>query len=73
MDFNQAFNAYDTLDGANCQTVFGQKLTQREAAIQAVKAVGLNQIGEIDVSAFETLPQYREMFEARLALLKTLQ
>lgn len=73
MDFNQAFNAYETLDGANCQTVFGKKLTQREAAVQAVKAIGLNQIREIDFSVFDALPQYREMFEARLELLKALQ
>ena len=43
MDFNRAFYSYDTLDGANCQTVFGEKMTQKEAAVQAVKKIGLNQ------------------------------
>ena len=32
MDFNQSFLAYDTLDGANCQTLFGRRGTQRQAA-----------------------------------------
>lgn len=47
MDFNRAFYSYDTLDGANCQTVFWEKMTQKEAAVQAVKKIGLNQISEI--------------------------
>lgn len=42
MDFNRAFYSYDTLDGANCQTVFGEKMTQKEAVVQAVKKIGLN-------------------------------
>ena len=70
MDFNQAFHAYDTLDGANCQTVFRSGVTQREAAVQAVKAVGLNQIKEIDKDIFASLPQYYDMFLQRLELLK---
>src|SRR5699024_10856114 len=37
MDFNQCFQAYDTLEGANCQTVLPAKMTQREAAVEAVK------------------------------------
>ena len=39
MDFNQAFRAYNSLDGANCQTCFHKHLTQKAAALQAVKAV----------------------------------
>lgn len=33
MDFNQSFQAYDTLDGGNCQTLFweSQPMTQKEA------------------------------------------
>ena len=46
MDFNKAFLSYDTIDGARCQTC-SRKLSQREAAIEAVRAVGLNQIAEI--------------------------
>ncbi|MCM1123920.1 MAG: hypothetical protein NC416_15165 [Eubacterium sp.] len=33
MDFNQAFHAYNDLDGANCQTVFHKGVTQKEAAV----------------------------------------
>lgn len=71
MDFNQSFHAYDSLEGANCQTTFGEHLTQKEAAIQAVKEVGLNQKEEIEKSCFSELPQYLDMFNTRLQLLKT--
>ena len=70
MDFNQSFNAYDTIEGANCLTTFGVKMTQKEAALQAVKAIGLNQICDVDSTLFERLPQYEAMFRERLALLK---
>ena len=69
MDFNQSFNAYDTIEGTNCLTTFGVKMTQKEAALQAVKAVGLNQICEVDSKVFERLPQCEAMFRERLALL----
>ena len=42
MDFNKSFLAYDTIDGARCQTS-SRKLSQCEAAIEAVRAAGLNQ------------------------------
>ena len=70
MDFNQSFNAYDTIEGANCLTTFGVKMTQKEAALQAVKAIGVNQICEVDSKVFERLPQCEAMFRERLALLK---
>lgn len=41
MDFNQSFLAYDNIDGGVCQIVFPRRLTQREAAIEAVKIIGL--------------------------------
>ena len=49
MDFNRAFQQYDTLDGANCLTVGKRHLSQREAAIEAVlftigESVELSQI-----------------------------
>lgn len=69
MDFNQAFHAYDTLEGAECQTLFGEFRTQKEAALQAVEKIGLNQIESIPSSAFAQLPQYEEMFGRRLDLL----
>ena len=34
-----SFQAYNTLDGANRQTVLPRKLTRREAAIGAVKVI----------------------------------
>lgn len=71
MDFNQAFHAYDTPEGANCQTVFCKKMTQKEAAMQAVESIGLNQTREITEEIFASLPQYYEMFTKRLELLKS--
>ena len=72
MDFNQAFHSYDQLEGANCQTIFGTHMTQQEAAVQAVKEIGLNQITEIDEDLFTALPQYYDMFKQRLSLLKSI-
>ena len=73
MDFNQAFHAYDQLDGANCQTGFGKHMTQLEAAIQAVTRIGFNQLREIDRAVFAELPQYRDMFFKRLGILKSIK
>ncbi len=70
MDFNQAFHAYDNLEGANCQTVFCSGLTQREAAVMAVENVGLNQIREVEQEVFSCLPQYYDMFMMRLGALR---
>lgn len=67
MDFNMSFQTYDKLDGANCQTVDRRKLTQREAAIEAVKAIGMRQIREVDLSWFGENDQEREMFRLRMA------
>ena len=66
MDFNKSFLAYDTIDGARCQTS-SRKLSQREAAIEAVRAVGLNQIAEIKPEWFEDAAQW-QMFCKRLAV-----
>lgn len=73
MDFNQTFSVYDSCEGANCQTVFQEYMTQKEAAIQAVKAIGLNQIKEVKKEVFSNLPQYYEMFTKRLNILKNIQ
>ena len=70
MDFNMSFQTYDKLDGANCLTVGSRKLSQREAAIEAVKAIGLRQICDVDMSIFEGMEQEREMFQLRFAELK---
>lgn len=70
MDFNQAFHAYNQIDGANCQTAFGRRMTQREAAVRAVEKIGLNQVRAAGRELFSGLPQYYEMFVQRLKLLK---
>lgn len=70
MDFNQSFLSYDTIEGANCQTLFGKRATQKEAAMEAVCKIGLNQIDEVERSCFSELPQYYEMFCKRLEVLK---
>ena len=46
MDFNKSFLSYDTVDGARCQTS-SRRLSQRETAQEAVRAVGLNRIAEV--------------------------
>ena len=70
MDFNRAFHAYDTLEGANAQTLFRIGATQKEAAVEAVKVIGLNQIRKVEKELFVNLPQYYEMFTRRLELLE---
>lgn len=66
MDFNQSFLSYDTLDGASCQPLFPAVVSQREAAIDAAKHIGLRQIREVDMSLFGRLTQEAAMFERRL-------
>lgn len=67
MDFNKAFLAYDTLDGAICQTLDG-RVSQKEAAVAAVRHIGLNQTAEIMPEWFEDA-EIREMFFERLSVL----
>lgn len=73
MDFNQCFGSYDTIDGANCQTVLPRKMTQKEAAIEAVKVVGLRQIAEVDMKWFDEMEHVKEMFLKRLNILKEVE
>ena len=61
-------NGNCTIDGARCQTS-SRKLSQREAAIEAVCAVGLNQIAEIKPEWFEDQAT-RDMFFRRLNAVK---
>lgn len=65
MDFNQCFLAYDDLDGANCQTVLPERMTQREAAIEAVRNIGLRQVREMDMSIFGSRKKEADMFLRR--------
>lgn len=73
MDFNQCFLSYDNIDGARCQTVWPKILSQREAAIEAVKCIGLRQVCEVDISKFGDMKKEAEMFKMRLAELKKLR
>lgn len=68
MDFNQAFRGYDTLEGARCQTVSARILTQKEAALEAVEKIGINQMKETDAAWFGGREQEYEMFRKRLAV-----
>lgn len=73
MDFNESFGSYDTLDGAMCQTVSERGVTQKEAAIEAVKHIGLPMKAEINediFEGFEEFSQEKEMFFLRLSELK---
>lgn len=70
MDFNQCFLAYDTIEGANCQTVLPRKMTQREAAVDAVRQIGLPQICEMDMDKFGDMEREAEMFRHRLEELR---
>ena len=68
MDFNKSFLSYDNIDGALCQTA-DRKITQREAAIEAVKKIGLNQISEIQEEWFSD-EKTKDMFMQRLDVLR---
>ena len=67
MDFNKAFHAYNQIEGANCLTTETTQ-SQKEAAIEAVQKIGLNQVEEISPDWFTDDAQ-REMFYRRMELL----
>ena len=69
MDFNKSFLSYDNIDGALCQTT-DRKITQREAATEAVKKIGLNQISEIQEEWFSD-EKTKDMFMQRLDVLRS--
>ena len=68
MDFNKAFIAYSTLEGAMCLPE-GGRISQKDAALYAVKLVGLNQIKEVERKWFDD-ENIWEMFNQRLDVLK---
>ena len=70
MDFNQCFKEYDSLEGARCQTVAAGNVSQRQAAIEAVKCIGLRQKRKMDMSRFGEMKQEAQMFEMRIAELR---
>lgn len=71
MDFNKAFTAYETIDGDVCQTT-EKRITQKEAAIEAVKKIGLNQIKDINEKWFDN-EKTKNMFYNRLSELKKIK
>lgn len=71
MDFNKAFSAYDTTDGVRCQTTL-VKMSQREAAVEAVSKIGLNQLTEVQPDWFGDAQTWK-MFRARLEILQAAQ
>ena len=68
MDFNKSFLSYDSVEGARCQTT-EKNLSQKDAAIEAVKKIGLNQIKEVNSEWFND-KKTKEMFFKRLDILK---
>ena len=70
MDFNKAFTAYDNIEGVRCQTTKGN-ISQKEAALQGVRSVGLPQIREVERGWFLEEGIW-EMFCERLNILKKL-
>lgn len=70
MDFNQAFNSYDTEEGALCQTTLPRHISQKQAAIEGAKEIGLNQLKEIDPDIFGSRTNDAAMFEKRLKVLR---
>lgn len=73
MDFNQSFLSYDTIEGAGCQTMpAGQKISQQEAAAQAVLQIGWNQNAKIREEWFEGRREDYDMLQKRMQYLKNL-
>ena len=73
MDFNQAFQAYDRLEGANCQTVRPRLMSQKDAAVEAICKIGLNQVRDVDPAWFAGRSAEYEMFLQRLKVLQDRQ
>lgn len=65
-----SFGSYDTVEGANCQTVYPERKSRKEAAIEGVRKVGLRQIKAVDEMLFESAPEWKKMFFKRLNILK---
>lgn len=70
MDFNKSFLSYDKVEGSRCQTT-DKKITQLDAAIEAAKKIGINQIADIPSEWFADNTT-KEMFFKRLDILKSI-
>ena len=67
MDYNKSFLSYASVEGAKCLTS-DRAITQREAALEAVKKVGLNQRADVMPEWFGDAGMMR-MFYTRLFIL----
>ena len=65
MDFNRSFRSYDSLEGARCLTAMGA-VSQKDAALEAVKAIGLCQIHALPDDLSKLFSKINELFGARL-------
>jgi len=75
MDFNKAFKEYDSIEGTVClpiHSLTNKWVSQKNAAIEAVKRVGLNMIKKIDEDWFED-DKIKNMFYQRLKLLEEIK
>ena len=59
-------------DGANCLTVGKRHLSQREAAIEAVRAIGLNQNRNIEEKTLHKYEMIKKMFLRRMKIVTKL-
>ncbi len=65
MDFNRAFQSYNTLDGARCLTL-RNRTSQKDAAIHGVQCVGLNQIRDLPENLPALFENINKLFNMRL-------
>ncbi|MBQ8160757.1 MAG: hypothetical protein IJ083_08380 [Clostridia bacterium] len=68
MDFNRAFQAYDTLEGGRCLTT-PRPMSQMDAALEAVRNVGLHPQEEVRQDWFHD-PAHWDMFRKRWDVLE---
>lgn len=70
MDFNLSFQSYEDIEGANCQTVMPLRMTQKEAALEAVQKIGMHQVAEIQKNWFDGREKDYDMLMHRWELLR---
>ena len=70
MDFNRAFTAYDQPDGGVFLPEFSRHISQREAALEAVRAIGWPQIRDMEPEWFAGHRDWYEMLTRRMELLR---
>ncbi len=68
MDFNRCFRSYDSLEGARCLTS-AQNMSQKDAAIMGVQAVGLGLIRPLPENPESIFGKINQIFHMRLDLM----